>query len=319
MREEGAEHDRRARPDELRERHAGERLGRLLHERGGDRGGRHCAHEQERRDDRGLSGARVGDQRVEHAPVVEQRRVHVHDGVERRRACQRFRAAEHHLGHREGVERAGQRDLGAAVRLVGERQQRQLHVEVTRIERQVVGLDDETTGGVEVVVDLRELREAAVIVERRVAAEPVLAHERRALHGHEDHRVAAHLEAALGVAGVQRECRRRLGDLLEHEVGVEPHDVVLDGLAGLAEETQRLGMVKGDPDLLEQTPPAALDRGHGVLAQHLVARHAVAEHPRSVSGQRATRARMRGQSTASRTRAAIAESRASRLSPAIPG
>ena len=151
---------------------------------------------------------------------------------------------------------------------------------MTRVERQVVGLDDEAARGVEVVVDLGELGEAAVVVEGRIATDAALAHERRALHGDEDHRVAAHLEASLGVASVQRERRRRSRDLLEHEVGVEAHDVVLDDLPGLAEEAQCLGMVECDPDLLKQAPPAALDRGHGILAQHLVVRHAVAEHAR---------------------------------------
>ena len=58
--------------------------------------------------------------------------------------------------------------------------------------------------------------------------------------------VAADREAALGVARVQRERRRRPRDQLEHEVGVEAHDVVLDDLPGLAEEPQRLGVVERD-------------------------------------------------------------------------
>ena len=43
----------------------------------------------------------------------------------------------------------------------------------------------------------------------------------------------------LGVAGLEVELPRRLGDLLEHEVGVEEDGVVLDPLPGGAEQVER--------------------------------------------------------------------------------
>ncbi len=94
--------------------------------------------------------------------------------------------------------------------------------------------------------------------------------------------------------------------------------VALDGLTGSAEQPQGLGMIERDADLLQQPPPAALDRGHRVFAQHLVAGHAVPEHGAMLCA-RQTSARMRGQSTASRTRSAMAESRESSVSGVAAG
>ena len=82
----------------------------------------------------------------------------------------------------------------------------------------------------------------------------------------------------LRVAGLDVELARRLRDLLEHEVGVEEDRVVLDPLAGLAEQLERAVVHELDADLGHQPPPALVEGGHRVLGQHLVARHPVAEH-----------------------------------------
>ena len=81
-----------------------------------------------------------------------------------------------------------------------------------------------------------------------------------------------------GVAGLDVELARRLGHLLEHEVGVEEDGVVLDPLAGRAEQVERAVVHELDADLGHQPAPALVERGHRVLGEHLVARHAVAEH-----------------------------------------
>ena len=72
---------------------------------------------------------------------------------------------------------------------------------------------------------------------------------------------------------------RRLGHLLEHEVGVELDEVVaLDRLAGRPEQLDRLGQHELDAQLGEDPPPAAIEHVHRVLAEDLVSRHCVDEH-----------------------------------------
>ena len=82
----------------------------------------------------------------------------------------------------------------------------------------------------------------------------------------------------LRVAGLDVELARRLGDLLEHEVGVEEDRVVLDLLPGLAEQVERPLVHELHADLGHQPPPAGVERRHRVLGEDLVARHPVAEH-----------------------------------------
>jgi hypothetical protein len=54
--------------------------------------------------------------------------------------------------------------------------------------------------------------------------------------------VAADLRALLRVASLQLKFPRRLGDLFQHELWIEPDAVlVLDDLARLAQELDRLG------------------------------------------------------------------------------
>ena len=57
------------------------------------------------------------------------------------------------------------------------------------------------------------------------------------------------MHVVLGVARVHSELRRRLGDVLEHELRVEPHEVALDLLSGLAEELERARLVELHADL----------------------------------------------------------------------
>ncbi len=84
----------------------------------------------------------------------------------------------------------------------------------------------------------------------RVAADVALADERAAVDGCEDHVVAADVGGLRRVASLQLELPRRLGDLLEDQLRVEPDAVlVLDDLAGAAQQLDRLGQQELDPEL----------------------------------------------------------------------
>ena len=146
----------------------------------------------------------------------------------------------------------------AHVDLVGERLQREGHVEMPRVQRRVLRLADDPARRVEHGEALGEAGEVAEVVHRGVAAHLALAHERRPVDGAERHGVVADVHAVRGVAGLHVERPGRLGDLLEHEVGVEPDDalVVLDLLPGLAEQLQRPRVAELDPDLRDQPAPA---------------------------------------------------------------
>ena len=64
----------------------------------------------------------------------------------------------------------------------------------------------------------------------------------------------------VGVAGLEVELARRLGHLLQHEVGVEEDRVVLDPLPGLAEQLERAVVHELDADLGHQPAPAPVSR-----------------------------------------------------------
>ena len=148
------------------------------------------------------------------------------------RLLDRLPAAEQDLAHRDRVGGVDARHHVAHEDLVGQRHQRVRHVEVPRVERGVVGLADHSPGRVEHVEALRQLGEVAEVVHGRVAAYLALAHERRAVDRAEGHRVAADVHGVGRVAGLDVELARRLGHLLEDEVGVEEDGVVLHPLAG---------------------------------------------------------------------------------------
>jgi hypothetical protein len=112
----------------------------------------------------------------------------------------------------------------------------------------------------------------------RVTADVALTHERRTVDAAEDHRVVADAHRVRGVARLDVERPRGLRDLLQHEVGVEDHALVLDLLPGLAEQLQRALGKELHADLAHDPPPPAVEGGHRFLGKDLVARHGVAEH-----------------------------------------
>jgi hypothetical protein len=152
---------------------------------------------------------------------------------------------------------------------------------VAGVERGVVRLADDAAGRVHHGVRLGELGEVAEVVHRRVASDITFAEERRPVDRTEGHRVAADVHVVLGVARVDVELLRRLGDLLEDEVGVEEDGVLLDALSRLAEQLERAFGHELDADLGHDPPPTRVELRHRVGGEHLVARHRVAEHPSS--------------------------------------
>ena len=195
--------------------------------------------------------------RLDHAVVPAQRRVAVDQRDDDRRLLDGLAAAEGDVAHRERVAGALGRDHAAHERLVGQRQQPEDHVEVARVERRVVGLDDGAAGGVELVeataTSWQKRSKSRSVASRRTRA---LAHERRAVDAGEVHVVAAEVDAARGVARLHVERLRRLGHLLEHEVGVEEDGVVLHALARAAEQLEGLGVHELDAELRDDPAPA---------------------------------------------------------------
>ena len=150
---------------------------------------------------------------------------------------------------------------------------------MARVERPVLGLADRAAGRVQLVEDLRELHQVLEVGHLGVAADVALADERAAIHGRERHVVAADGQRLGRVAGLQLELAGRLGDLLEDELGVEADAVlILDGLAGRAQQLDGLGEQELDSDLRDDPAPAAIEHIERVLAKDLVTGHGVDEH-----------------------------------------
>ena len=288
--QERPEDDRTAGPDQLRQRDAGEGLGDLLDQRGRDGDRRHRAHQDERRQHDRLVGRGVLELRLEHPGVPAQRRVAVDQRDRRRGLLDDVAPAEQDRGHGDRVGRVDARHHVAHVDLVGQRLQGEGHVEVAAVERGVVRLAHHAAGRVQHAVRLGEPREVLEVRHRRVAAYGALADERRAVDGAERHRVAADVDVVVVVARLDVELARRLRDLREHELGIEEDLVLLDPLPGLTEQGEGAVVHELHADLAHQASPPGVQLRHRVFREHLVARHAVAEHASSVSFVRRGRA-----------------------------
>ncbi len=149
-----------------------------------------------------------------------------------------------------------------------------------RVQRRVLGLADDPARRVHRGEALGEAGEVAEVLHLGVAAYLALAHERRPVDGAESHGVVSDVDGVRGVAGLHVERAGRLGDLFEQEVGIEPDDVVLDLLPGLAEQFQGPGRSELHADVGDQPSPPPVERGHRILAEDFVAGHGIAEHAR---------------------------------------
>ncbi len=149
---------------------------------------------------------------------------------------------------------------------------------MARVQRPVLGLADRAARGVQLRERLREPNQVLEVGHLRVAADVALADERTPVDRREHHVVAADVRGIGGVARLQLELPRRLGDLLEDELGVEADPVlVLDDLSGAAQQLDRLWQQELDPELGHDPSPAPVERRDRVLAEDLVARHLVHE------------------------------------------
>ena len=166
----------------------------------------------------------------------------------------------------------------AHVDLVGQGLQRVDHVQVPGVERRVVRLADHPAGRVQLRERLGQHAQPPEVVQRGVPPDVALADERRAVHRAEHHLVAADVHVVRRVAGLHVELPRRLGHLLQHELGVEEDHLAVHLLAGLAEQLHRLRLGELHPDLRDDPPPALVQHADRVGGQDLVARHRVAEH-----------------------------------------
>ena len=231
----------------------------------------------------GLAGRGVLELRLEHPVVPAQRRVAV-DQRDRRPASARSASRPPNRISliamvSRGVD-AG--DHVAHVDLVGQRLQRVDHVEVPRVERRVVRLADHAAGRVEHRVATGPAWRSCGSRpwSRRGARRP-----RARTAGRRPRRTPSSRRRCARCCAGLRACtsnsRGRLRHLLEHELRVEEDRVVLDPLAGLAEQLERRSAVELDADLGDQPAPAGVEHGHRVLGEDLVARHRVAEHPTS--------------------------------------
>ena len=143
---------------------------------------------------------------------------------------------------------------------------------MARLDVQVGRLADRVAGRVELVDHLRETHEVPEVVDRRVSPDAGLAHEGRALTRAEGHAIGGELQAATLAPAAQHERARCLPHLLEHPLGIELHDVVLDVLAGRAEAVEHALVLELDADLGDQALPAALERDEAGLGEQLEGR-----------------------------------------------
>ena len=122
---------------------------------------------------------------------------------------------------------------------------------------------------------MRELDEVLEVLVGRIAPLEAVADEGAAVHGCEDHVLAADVDGALGVARLEVELGRRLRDLLQDPVRVELDQLSLDLLACPAQVVERLLVQELDPELADDPAPAAVELSNRGLVEDLVARHVV--------------------------------------------
>ena len=147
-----------------------------------------------------------------------------------------------------------------------------------RVERAVVRLADRPARGIELRERLRQAHEVLEVAHLGVTSHVALADERRSIDRREDHVVGADPDAVLRIPGLELELARRLGDLLEDELGVELDHLPVDLLSRPAELLDRLLHRELDAELGDDAPPTPVERFHRVTREDLVARQGVLDH-----------------------------------------
>ena len=183
---EAAEDDRRARSDQLREGHPGERLGERLSRDAGGGDRRHRAGEDERGEERGLVSLRVRPGGAQHRRVPDERGVRV-DQRQDDRVVLEVLGTEQDPRHLHGIARPLRGRDGPHERLVRVAHVRVDHVEVPLVDGDVDRLAHRPATVVEMRRQVRELHEVPEVLDRAVTPALVeIADERGAVVRRED-------------------------------------------------------------------------------------------------------------------------------------
>ena len=171
----------------------------------------------------------------------------------------------HHVVHPLGAQRVG------VHRLVGERELVVEHVEMAHRGVKVHRLDRVAAGEMDAVEILRELEQRAALLARagHLAADlhvPVVGRRRDVA---EQDMAPAHGDPAVRVARGDVPLRGAFRHHLHHQGAVHADHLTVHVAAGAAQDLHRVGVQKGDADLLEDAHGAVVDRLNARLVQRL--------------------------------------------------
>ena len=214
---------------------------------------------------------RIDLQGADHGLVEDHRRVGV-DQVQRDAIVFDEIIAENELCHRDRVLGAFRRGDRAHERLVGIFDMAVDHVEMALVDRNIDRFADRATRRVHGRCHVGELHEIAEVFDRRIAADAFeVAHEGRAVDWREDGRLATDLYAALGIARMPGEDRRRGLQKLAAEALREMHPLAPNVGSCFLPQRQGFGVLtEFDADFLENRIGVALDQLQAFLVEDLV-------------------------------------------------
>ena len=267
------------RPHQLDQGDAGQGFGGLLGERSSEAHRGHRACHQKRRRDYGLVCRRVLEERAEHAIVVAKRAVDIDEREQRGRLLDLRAAAKHNRRHLDRVARVFLGDHAAHEGHVRPADVGVDHVEVARLERQILRLDDGATGAVDLRGGLGHLVEVREVLDGGTPTAAVeVGDEGRAIDRRVDHMVATDGHGVLGIARLHLEGRRDLLDLLLDKGRFEVDPVFLDPKPGPPKGVNRLRVKEIDADLLQDQHRVGVDLLHLLLVEDVVGLERVLPH-----------------------------------------
>lgn len=266
---EAAIHHRCPAAHHLGEGDAGQRFGILLHQCARDRHRRHRPRQRKGCDDDNLISSRHFHDALQHRPVEPQRRRGVDDGEERGFLFHLLRCnAAANAGDLQSIEITLLAKRIGVKHLVGQLHHVRQTIEVAHGGMDIDGLDRITAGRVDHVVGLGELDQLAVVfLIAGATAAVAVGDERRACDLGEDQIVAADLDVAYRVAGMQREAGRGRRDHLGDQAAVEAHAVGAGADIGAGCLHQAAGFRQDDihSDLFEHRQRCLVDRLDGLV------------------------------------------------------
>ena len=153
------------------------------------------------------------------------------------------------------------------------------HVEMARLERQVLGLHDSATGAMNLRRGLRHLVEIGEVGDGRTPTTPVeVRDEGRPVDGRVDHVVAADGDGVLWIARLHLEHLRHLLDLLLDERRLEADAAVLDRQPRPPEGVEGARVEEIDADLLQNLHRMVVDLLNLILREDVVGLERVGPH-----------------------------------------